>query len=185
MNKQLVILSICSVGAVMLLLGSAQQADAAAYMKLGDIKGESTDRDHKEWIDLLSMSHTIDRTNPNTGAARQRGSATFGDIVVVKELDSSTPKLQESIAQGTRLASAVIDFTRSAGEERQETYLKYELKNVMISSYSFNGGSSGDQIPTDQISFNFSEIKVTYYPKNSDGTSGKVEFTWKVEKGEK
>lgn len=184
MNK-LVILSICSVGAVMLLLGAAQQADAAAYMKLGDIKGESTDAGHKDWIDLFSISHEIDRTTKNTAAARQRSSVTFGDVVVVKEVDTSTPKLQESIAKGNKITTAEIDFTRSSDDGRQVTYLKYELKNVMISSYSFHGESSGDQIPTDQISLNFEEIKVTYYPKNSEGTSGKVEYSWKVEKGEK
>ena len=185
MNKQLVILSICSVGAVMLLLGSAQQADAAAYMKLGDIKGESTDQDHKDWINLLSMSHVIEKTTSNTGTARQRGSTTFGDIVVVKEIDKSTPKLQESIAKGERLATAVIDFTRSDGEG-QQTYLTYELKNVIITSYAFKGDASGDPLPTDQVSFNFEEIKVTYYPQNRDGTSGApVSYSWKVEEGRK
>jgi len=185
MNK-LVILSICSVGAVMLLLGAAQQADAAAYMKLGDIKGESIDKDHKDWIDLLSMSHVIEKTNSNTGAARQRSSTTFGDIVVVKDIDKSTPKLQESIAKGERLASAVIDFTRSGGEGQSQTYLKYELKNVIITSYAFNGGASGDPIPTDQVSLNFGEIKVTYYPQSRDGAPGTpVSYSWKVEEGTK
>ena len=29
---------------------STPEADAAAFMKLGDIKGEATDNEHKEWI---------------------------------------------------------------------------------------------------------------------------------------
>lgn len=185
MNKQLVILSICSVGAVMLLLGAAPQADAAAFMKLGDIKGEATDSDHKDWINLLSISHVIEKTTSNTGAARQRSSTTFGDVVVTKEIDASTPKLQESIAKGERLATAVIDFTRSS-DAKQGTYLKYELKNVIITSYAFNGEASGDPLPTDQVSLNFEEIKVTYYPQNRDGTSGTpVSYSWKVTEGKK
>jgi hypothetical protein len=33
----------------------------AAYMKLGDIKGEVATTDHKEWINLESMSVPISR----------------------------------------------------------------------------------------------------------------------------
>jgi len=31
----------------------------AAFLKLGDIKGESTDQEHKEWIIIQSMSSPI------------------------------------------------------------------------------------------------------------------------------
>jgi hypothetical protein len=31
-------------------------ANAAGYLKIGDIKGEATAEGHKEWINLLSVS---------------------------------------------------------------------------------------------------------------------------------
>jgi len=33
----------------------------AGYLKIGDIKGESTDEGHKDWINLLSVSQRRSR----------------------------------------------------------------------------------------------------------------------------
>jgi type VI secretion system secreted protein Hcp len=187
MNKQLLLLSIGSIATVMLLVGASQEAEAAGYMKIAGIEGESTDESHKEWIDLLSFSHEINRESKASGAARTRGGATFGDIMVVKEVDKSTPKLQEAIAMGTAFPLVEIEFTRSVGERGEDTYLKYELKNVLVSSYSFSGAASGNPIPTDTISMTFKEIKVTYtqFDKETGERKGKVEYSWKVEEGTK
>lgn len=86
MNNQLVILSISSLVAIMMLAGFAPEADAAAFMKLGDIKGEATDNEHKDWIIIESMSSAISRTTSDKGkdAQRSRGDTTLGDVVVVK-----------------------------------------------------------------------------------------------------
>jgi hypothetical protein len=64
---------------------------SGGYIKLGDIKGEATDRGHEGWIDILSVSHSITRPMSSgiSGSTRQRGSVTFGDVVLVKELDKS------------------------------------------------------------------------------------------------
>lgn len=186
MNKQLLLLSIGSIATVMLLVGASQEAEASGYMKLGDIKGESTDEGHEGSINLLSVSHDINRETKASGTTRARASATFGDIMVEKSLDKSSPKLQEAIAEGKSFPTAEIEFTRSVGERGEATYLKYELKNVMITSYSFHGNAAGDPIPVDTISLNFGEIKVTYTEFDENGNSkGNVEYTWKVEKGEK
>lgn len=188
MNKQLLVLSIASIAAVMLLTGTAQQAEAAAFVKLGDIKGESTDDGHKDWINLLSVSQTIDREprdNGASGSTRHRSSATFGDIVLVKEVDASTPKLQEAIATGEHFRDVHIDFTTEVADKRVP-YLQWELKNARITSYSFSGAADNDPIPTDQISLNFEEIKVTYTKYDENGReAGKVEYTWKIEEGTK
>lgn len=32
-----------------------------AFLKLGGVDGESTDRDHKKWSDLLSVSNPVSR----------------------------------------------------------------------------------------------------------------------------
>lgn len=184
MNKQLLMLSICSIATIMLLSGM-QNVSAAGYLKIGDIKGESTDDGHKDWIDLLSVSHEISRDS--TGKSH-RSSTTFGDIVLVKEVDASTPKLQESIATGKYIPSVIIDFTRNVGTERptEVPYLQYELKQVQITSYSFSGATQSDTVPTEQISLNFEEIKVTYTQYDEQGKKkGNIEYSWKVEKGEK
>ena len=54
----------------------------AGYMKLGDIKGESVDKAHKEWINLLSVNQSLTRPMAAgiSGSTRQRASVTCGDL---------------------------------------------------------------------------------------------------------
>ena len=69
-----------------------------AFMKLGDIKGECTDTDHKDWIIIESMSSPMYRSIPQGAKDQQRtkGETTLGDVVVSRQLDKSSTKLQEA-----------------------------------------------------------------------------------------
>ncbi len=46
-----------------------------------------------------------------------------------------------------------------------ETRLEIEMKDVYFTSYQ-TGGSSGDDVPTNQLSLNFAAIKFEYKPQN-------------------
>ena len=160
----------------------------SGYLKMGDIKGESTDSGHADWINLLSVSNSITRPMAAgaSGSTRHRSSATFGDIVCVKEVDASTPKLQEAIADGTNFPKVNIDLTTSSEGGERLPYLTWELVNARVSSYSVSGATDGSAVPTEQISLNFEEIKVTYYKYDKDNKSkGQVDYGWKIEEGTK
>ena len=49
--------------------------------------------------------------------------------------------------------------------------MKIKFTDLLISSYQ-TGGSAGDVIPVDQVSFNFAKIQFTYSPQNKDGSLG-------------
>ncbi|XAL99000.1 type VI secretion system tube protein Hcp [Phycisphaeraceae bacterium D3-23] len=134
-----------------------------AFLKLADIKGEATDLEHKDWIIIQSMSSPIFRSIPEGAKDHQRtkGETTLGDIVVVRELDKSTTKLQEACANGTFYPEVEIHFC-STVKNKQEPYLKYKLSNVIVSSYSFHGTSSGDPLPSEEITLGYTEVEWTY-----------------------
>ena len=184
MKKELSLAAIAVCATTLVLIGFADDAEAAAYLKFDGVDGEATDSGHKDWINLLSFQQTISReSSAASGATRARAAAVFEDIVVTKQLDKSTPKLQEAIASGKVYPSVEFELAANYGGSRA-TYLKYELTNVMVTSYSISG--SADGVPTEQLSLNFEEIKVTYTEFDSSGTSkGNVETTWKVEEGTK
>jgi len=128
---------------------------------------------------LMSFQMSIHKPGAGTGATRNTGGAVFEDFSIAKELDKSSPKLSESILTGKVFPKVEVNLGSSAG-----VYLAYEMTNVMITSYSIGGGAS--QIPMEEFSLNFEEIKVTYTEYGSDGKSkGKVESSWKVEEGTK
>ncbi|MHA7647408.1 Hcp family type VI secretion system effector [Nitrosopumilus sp. S4] len=184
MNKQLAILSFCSIAAVMILAGSAPEADAAAFMKLGDIKGEATDREHKDWIIIESMSSPIFRSVDEKAkdAQRSRGDTTLGDIVVVRELDKATPKIAESCANGKFFDEVEIHFTRSVGETREEPYLTYKLKDVIVTSYSFHGNAAGDPLPTEEITLGYTEVEWTYITVDPKGERQEIVGSYSPDK---
>lgn len=177
--------------AALAFFGATTATEAAAYIKIGDIKGEATDSEHKDWINLESMSSPIFRSIPEgaSGSQRSRGSTTLGDIVCVKELDKSSPKLAEAVCNGTHIQDVEIVFTKdvtgSDGVTKQEPYLTYKLKDVIVTSYSFHGNAAGEPVPTEEITLNYTEVEWTYItidPKT--GAKGQpVQASWKVEEG--
>lgn len=69
----------------------------------------------------------------------------------------------------------------------QIAYLKYELTNVIVTSYNISGSGQSESVPTESLSLNFEEIKVTYteQDKATGQSKGNVEYAWKVEEGAK
>jgi type VI secretion system secreted protein Hcp len=143
-----------------------------AFMKLGDVKGEATDQGHKDWIIIESMSAPLHRTVPEGAKDQQRsrGHTVLGDVVIVRQLDKSSTKLQENCANGTYFKEVLIDFCTEV-KNKQEPYLKYKLADVIITSYSFHGIESGNPLPSEQITLNTTGAEWTYIvidPKTGD-----------------
>jgi type VI secretion system secreted protein Hcp len=134
-----------------------------AFMKLGDVKGEATDSAHKDWIIIESMSAPVHRTVPEGAKDQQRsrGHTVLGDVVIVRQLDKSSTKLQENCANGTYFKEVEIHFCTQV-KNKQEPYLEYKLQDVIITSYSFHGVESGQPIPSEQITLNCTGAEWTY-----------------------
>ena len=134
-----------------------------AYLKLGSIKGECTNKEHQDWIIIESLNAPIYRSIPDgaLGHDRTRGETTCGDIMVVRELDKSSTLLSQACARGEFFDEVEIHFCTTV-LNKQEPYLKYKLTNVIVTSYSFHGVASADPIPTEEISLNFAAVEWTY-----------------------
>jgi type VI secretion system secreted protein Hcp len=144
----------------------------AAFMKMGDIEGEATDEGHGKWILLQSMSSPLSRTIPEGAKDQQRtkGHTIAGDVVVVRQLDSSSPKLQEACATGNFYSEVEIHFCTQA-KGKQEPYLKYKLSNAIVSGYAFHGVESGNPLPSEEVTLNYTKAEWTYTvvdPKTGD-----------------
>ncbi|MEM7783564.1 MAG: type VI secretion system tube protein Hcp [Planctomycetota bacterium] len=154
----------------------------SAYIKFDGVDGESKDSGHDKWSDLLSMSQGLSQPiSGATGAARRRGNVNVQDVSIVKLLDKSSPKLAEAVCKGRVFPKVEIDMTATNTDGKRATYYRYELKNVLVSSYQVSG-SANDQ-PVENVSLNFEEIKVTYTENDNGKKKGNVEYSWKVEEG--
>jgi type VI secretion system secreted protein Hcp len=143
--------------------GRPLEQTMSAFLKLGDIKGEATDAGHTDWILIESMSAPIHRSIPEGARDQQRtkGDTTLHDVTVVRQLDKSSTKLAEACASGKFFPEAEIHLC-TVVKGKQEPYLKYRLKDVIVSSYSFTGAASGDPLPTEQVTMGYTEVEWTY-----------------------
>jgi type VI secretion system secreted protein Hcp len=158
----------------------------AVFAKYDGFDGESKDTNHDKWIDVLSIDWGVHKPGGGmTGQSRRRGAAVAEDITLTIEYEKAAPKLQEKCLKGEIIPKLEIEQTASYGGARA-TYLKWELKNVMVTSLQMNA-SGNDEAgpPTVVVGNNFEEIKVTYTEYDDTGSSkGNVETEFKVEKGE-
>jgi type VI secretion system secreted protein Hcp len=157
----------------------------AAFIKFDGVDGECNDKDHKGWSDLLSFNQMIHKPGGGqTGQTRRRGDVVLENIVCVRELDKASPKLAEAVCKGKVFPKVDIHVTASYTDAGRVTYYAYELKNVQVTSYNISGSGQAEQVPTEEVSLNFEEIKVTYTENDAQGKKkGNIEYTWKVEEG--
>ena len=158
----------------------------AAYIKFDGVDGEALDKDHKGWSDLASFGQGLHQPGGGaTGATRRRGDVIMDDITCSKELDKASPKIAESICKGKVYPKVEIDVTASYTDAGRLTYYRYEMKNVLVTSYNIGGAGQAEDVPMEDFSLNYEEIKVTYTEHDNAGkTKGNVAYSWKVEEGE-
>jgi type VI secretion system secreted protein Hcp len=143
------------------------------YMQIDGLKGESTDSEHKDWIELLSFSHSISQPASATAASAGGGTTSrcqHGDYLITKYVDLSSPKLYELCSSGKHIKDVTIEMMRASGDKRVK-YMVVKMEQVVISQVSPAGG--GADFPTESISFNYGTIKWTYtQQKRTDGSQG-------------
>ncbi len=152
------------------------------FLKIGDIKGESTDDKHKEWIEILSYNWGVSQmasasASSSGGGTTQR--ADLQDLSIVKLLDSATPLLFLACAKGEHIDEVKVELCRAGGDKL--TYMEYTMNNVIISSVSTGGGGGGE--PTESVTFNYGKIKLNYIKQQraGGGGGGNVPACWDLE----
>jgi type VI secretion system secreted protein Hcp len=155
----------------------------AAFAKYDGIDGEATDAAHDKWIEVRSLDWGAHRPESG-GSGRRRGTAEVEDLVLSLPYDKAAPKLLEKCLTGGVIPRLDVELTATYGGLRV-TYLRYELKNVMVTSYQVHAsGDDSASPPMVVVANNFEEIEVTYTEYDETGSSrGNVETEHRVARG--
>jgi type VI secretion system secreted protein Hcp len=94
---------------VLLAMAGSAKSQTKIYLKLDTIKGESSDRAHKEWMDVSSFQEGVSSTSV-VGIGGGSGKASFQDLKIVKHIDRSTPQLYLFAASGRHLSTASLEL---------------------------------------------------------------------------
>jgi type VI secretion system secreted protein Hcp len=133
------------------------------FLKIDGIKGESKDAKHRNEIELLSWSwgeSNAGTTFPLGGSGGGSGKVSVQDINFHHKIDKATPLLLKQAAGGTHIKKVELYVRQSAGKKTQPDYLTYTLTDCLVSSISHGG--SGESLPTESISLNFTKLEMSY-----------------------
>jgi type VI secretion system secreted protein Hcp len=113
---------------------------SAGYLKIGDIKGESTNHKHADQIDILSFSWGVSSRGSSQTPESGQGRAVLSDFMLPRAA------LNESLSFNISIISS----------DRGAEYIKYELSSMKITNYNFY--QPKDSNPNTEITFTFEKI---------------------------
>jgi len=136
------------------------------------IKGNVTAEGLEDQITIDSFQFGVARhitMEPGNFSNRESTRPALSEITMTKILDNGCTALFKDGVAGTTGTPAVFSFYRT-GPEGVDTYLKYELEDVIISSYSIS--AHGDSEAMETISFSYSKLTAIYTDNDKKNVGG-------------
>jgi type VI secretion system secreted protein Hcp len=138
------------------------------HLKIGDIKGESTDDKHKDEIDVQSWS--LGASNPGSmaiGGGGGTGKVSFSDLNFTHYYDKASPNLWKACAGGEHIKEATLSAAKQ-GKGPQD-FLIIKMSDVLVTSVSVND-SAGSSVPMETVGLQCAKIEFEYKPQKADGS---------------
>lgn len=141
------------------------------YLKLGDIKGESTVDGYAEQIEILNFSYSCFQpvSESRSGTMHTAGRANHGTFNFSKYTDVSTADICAAMWAGKTIGEVVMTAVTNNGDA-VIPYMTITLSSVVISNFSLH--ASGNSVAGEEISLSFSKIKIAYHKQGQDGADG-------------
>lgn len=169
----------CFLGALVLGPGAAEAGPI--FVKFGDIKGESTDRDHKEWT---VVDDVVFRVRYVPASVRGGGGhPEFDDLEWSQGMDKTVPSLFGDLVAGDPLPTVTIDFTDSFGDAGLRTYFQMKFTQALLTGLEISAGSEERARVDGAFAYSVIEMEYTEYDPNG-AKRGSVKAKFDLEKGE-
>ncbi|MBS7697294.1 MULTISPECIES: type VI secretion system tube protein Hcp [unclassified Chelatococcus] len=139
------------------------------YLKHDKIKGSVTNPEFKGALELTSVEWGVGRyigQKVGNSANREAGEATISEVHIRRKVDGSSPTLFEHASKIKDAFKVELIFISSGNS----TYLRIELENAMLSSYSFTG--RGDSEDEENFSISFTKMEYKYITRGADNKPG-------------
>jgi type VI secretion system secreted protein Hcp len=161
------------------LISNSGSRAGRIYIRFEDIEAEASQPEHKNWSGALVFIQSY--TTPTDGSENANKPAAFDEITIVKTIDKASPRIAEAVCKGQVFRTVEIHLTASSGAQ-DVTYFAYELRNVKITSYLVYAAADSQDVPQEQITLSFEQLKAAYTELDSSGNSkSRTEYTWQAE----
>jgi type VI secretion system secreted protein Hcp len=139
------------------------------FLKLDGIAGESTDKKHKNEIEVFSFHWGVANPGHATDPAGGLTRGTFQDFHFVCRTQKSSPQLFLHCASGEHIKEGILSTRKATGKEVD--YLKIVMTDCLISSFEQGAHAGGrDNFPLEEVSMNFVKFEITYKQLSPKGS---------------
>lgn len=137
------------------------------FLKLDGIPGESADVAHKDEIDVQAYSFGVSQAaSTSSGGGGGAGKVAFQDFHFVAKISKASPALFLACATGTHIKQATLSGVRGSAKAKSD-FVVYKMHDVLVTSVQ--QADSQDELPTEQLSLNYSKIEMSYFPQSASG----------------
>ncbi len=145
-----------------------------AYLKIGDIQGESQRADHEDEIDIHGLMWNIEQGSAaQVGKGRSRARAQVSALFLKKYADAASVYLALACMQGKSFPDMVLAVRKDSGEAHLD-YLVITMENVTISKYEILGvdQEEGGQMIEEVLGLVFENVTYKYVVQADDHSAG-------------
>jgi type VI secretion system secreted protein Hcp len=145
------------------------------FIKFDGVDGESTHREHKGEIDVLSWNWGVSNDAPaEGGGGAGAGRARMHELRFVHHYDAASPRLAESAAEGKHIKEAFLSVSR--GGQKVAGFLKVSMKDVLVTEVDVSGDA---EAVTEEVALQPAWIRFDYSRQSPSGAvGGTTSFTW-------
>lgn len=144
-----------------------------AYLKIEGLSGESLKEGHEGEIEVIGFSFGAqNQSSVGIGSGGGAGVVSLGGMSIMKKTEAGSAELFQYICTGEHFPSAVLTMYKSGGSAGPLAYLTMEFEELYPVSINWSGSQGGDDVPSENVTFDFGKVTFTYSEQNSDGTKG-------------
>jgi len=118
--------------------------------KIGLFKGNSITEGNEGKIECIGFRYSVSVPH-DLGSGKSSGKRAHSPLVIIKNIDYSTPQLLQAAYSNEILKSVVIEFYKKNAEGRPNVYYKITLTNASISQISQYGGTASAENSTNTV----------------------------------
>jgi len=159
LRRRLRVATVAALGAALALPVSAGAADKFLRLTGPQYAGESRDPQYTDAIHVQSASFNIKR------ASRAATAATFGNLVITKPIDRSSPALMLAAANRSLIPSARLSMRDAepdvSADDTPTPYVEYCFENIIVMSDEMNA-DAGDEAPFETVTFSYQKVTQVY-----------------------
>lgn len=150
------------------------------YLQLDSVQGTATHADHKDWIEVISVTDGL--IEPMTDATSRRGNMNIGPIEIVKRVDIASTPLRQGALTGQLYSNAKIAFREPSEKGNIVWQIELTKPGIVNLTANITTDENATRPTTETIIMEFEVIRWTYYQYDDQGNlDSSISYDWTVQ----